>query len=60
MKTKIQELIKLYQGKSDKCRDQANKYRDRDDIYATYISSAETYDLVINDLNKLIASENES
>lgn len=50
----IEELINAYKIKSEKCRDKAQQYRDRDDIYATFISSAETYDLVINDLKNLI------
>lgn len=54
MKEQLELLIAYYQLKSDKCRDTANRYKERDDIYATFISSAETFELVIIDLKKLL------
>lgn len=54
MENKIEKLIELYKGKSEKCRNKAILYRDRDDIYALFIASAETYDLVIEDLKRII------
>lgn len=54
MKDQIENLINIYQIKAEKCRDKGQQYRNRDDIYASFIASSETYELVIIDLKNLI------
>lgn len=50
----ITALRDLYIKKATKYREKAYQYNNRDDIAMSYISAAETYELVINDLNTLI------